>query len=154
MPLLTIHRIHVKFQGSDTRWPVDPTFSEDGHAMYLCPHATICGNYTAYHSSSGLHRHTRAHAPDTKLSLPMSKKPLGNMTSSLTPHPQLHPLAEVDLQCLPANGHGADGLGAMTLNLSPSLAGFQTDPQPPIHPVQAVSTHSSIGSLLLNTISG
>jgi len=84
---------------------------------------------------------------------------LANMTSSLTCHPQIHTLAELDQERLPANppgpdGLGADGLGAIMLNPSPSLAGFQTAPQAAIHPVQAVSTYLSTLSLLLKTISG
>jgi len=152
MPLFTIHRIHVKFQGSDTCWPVEPTFLEDGNVVYLCPHPTICGNYVGYKSKNGLYKHTRAHAPDTNLPLPMfSFEQLANRSSSLTPHPQLHTVAELELESLPAN---PPGFGAMMLHPSPSLAGFLTAPHVAIHPAQAVSTHLSISSLLLNTISG
>src|SRR5882724_6463131 len=127
MPLLTIHRIHVKFQGSDTGWPMEPTFLEDGSVVYLCPHPTICGNYVGYQTTSGFHKHTREHVPDTNLHLPMfSFEQFANMTSSLTPHPQLNTLAELDQEGLPANPPGADGLGAIMLKPSPSLAGFQT----------------------------
>src|SRR5882672_5545534 len=87
-PFLTLHRIHVKFQGSETTWPVPPQLQRDGEILYFCPHPKICGHTWGYTSASGLHRHTRAHLPDPTMRLPMfSLEALGTMGLSQTPPP-------------------------------------------------------------------
>src|SRR5882672_2207383 len=131
--------IQVKFKGSDTTWPVEPKNLDDGNVVYLCPHPNICGNYHGYNSASGLYRHTKAHAPDHNIPLPMfTSKGLGKMTNSPTPHPHFQTAVEDHVKLRLDSPSGADDAGDRMMTPPSFHVSSQNAPQAPLH---AVSTH-------------